>query len=200
MLEALSAIPSVVIGRSTGRIIALELARHHPDKVQALVLLEPAMLTLHPQAETWAQRLRRTVLAAASEDPSAASRAVFRAAPGEEAWESLPAPLCEHLNDASPAVLAEIRGRGLDLSQEPLALSEAEVTGTRQPTRIISAVDSPEALHAVNRRLAELLPSPETALVAGGHLIDPADLAVLNFLHRHLPAVTPITPTWKRGE
>lgn len=43
------------------------------------------------------------------------------------------------------------------------------------------------ALHPVNRRLADLLPNVETALVAGGDVIDPAGPAVLDFLRRHLP-------------
>ncbi|MFI7482493.1 alpha/beta fold hydrolase [Kocuria sp. M1R5S2] len=186
LLEALSATPAVVIGRSTGGVIALELARRHPEKVAALVLLEPALLTLDPQAAAWAEHLRRNVLAAAAEDPTAASEAVFRQALGDEAWESFPQQLRDHFTAASPAVLAEIRGRGLDLSQAPLTLSTEEAAGIRQPTLIVSAQDSPEALHAINRRLAELLPDTESVLVPGGHLLDPAGPAVLDFLTRHL--------------
>jgi pimeloyl-ACP methyl ester carboxylesterase len=187
LLEALSAAPAVVIGRSTGGEIALELARRHPGKVAALVLLEPALFTLDPQAAAWAQQLRQTVLAVAERSPSAASETVLRAALGDEAWGALSAQLRQHFTDASPAVLAEIRGRGLDLSEAPLELSKAEAADMRQPTLIITAEDSPEALHAVNRRLAELLPNTETALVAGGHLVDPAGSTVLDFLDRHLP-------------
>lgn len=187
MLKALSAAPAVLIGRSTGGEIALELARRHPGKVAALVLLEPALFTLDPQAAAWAQQLRQAVLAAAERSPSSASETVLRAALGDEAWEELSAQLRQHFTDASPALLAEIRGRGLDLSEAPLELSKAEAADIRQPTLIITAEGSPEALHAVNRRLAELLPNTETALVAGGHLIDPAGPAVLDFLHRHLP-------------
>ncbi|WP_457972349.1 alpha/beta fold hydrolase [Arthrobacter sp. D1-17] len=187
LLEVLSATPAAVIGRSTGGLIALELARRHPGKVSALVLLEPAVLTLHPEAAAWAQQLRRAVLAAAAQDPSAVSEVVFREALGGGAWESFPEPLREHFISASPAVLAEVRGRGLDLSQAPLELNDVEAAEIRQPTLIVSAEDSPEALHAVNRRLQELLPNTETAHVTGGHLIDPAGPAVLDFLHRHLP-------------
>jgi pimeloyl-ACP methyl ester carboxylesterase len=187
LLVALSATPAAVIGRSTGGVIALELARRHPDKVAALVLLEPAVFSLDPRAASWAEHLRGTVLAAAAADPSAASEVVFREALGNEAWELLPPQVRDHFAASGPAVLAEIRGRGLDLSQAPLQLSEADLAGIRQPTLIVSAQDSPEALHAVNQRLAGLLPDAETALVPGGHLIDPADPAVLDFLHRRLP-------------
>ena len=41
VLAGLHAGPAVVIGRSTGGLIAIELARRFPDKVKALVLLEP---------------------------------------------------------------------------------------------------------------------------------------------------------------
>jgi pimeloyl-ACP methyl ester carboxylesterase len=44
----------VVIGRSTGGLVALALAHRHPDRVRALVLLEPAVFTLDPQATAWA--------------------------------------------------------------------------------------------------------------------------------------------------
>ena len=191
LLEVLSATPAVVIGRSTGGLIALELARRHPEKVRALVLLELAVMTLHPHAAAWAQQLRRTVLEAAEKDPSAVSGVVFREVLGGEAWESFPAALCGHFADVSPAVLAGIRGRGLDLSQAPLELSEADAGEIRRATLIVSAEDSPEALYAVNRRLARLLPNTETVLVAGGHLIDPAGPAVLEFLRRHLPPGSP---------
>src|SRR5688572_16355911 len=46
LLEALSASPAVVIGRSTGGLIALELARRHPEVVRAVALLEPALFTV----------------------------------------------------------------------------------------------------------------------------------------------------------
>ncbi|HVE63020.1 MAG TPA: hypothetical protein VNB94_04380 [Mycobacteriales bacterium] len=44
----------------------------------------------------------------------------------------------------SSAVLAEIRGKGLDLSEEPLDVSIEELAGIGQPTLIVSAEDSPE--------------------------------------------------------
>ncbi|HSL07679.1 MAG TPA: alpha/beta fold hydrolase, partial [Pseudonocardiaceae bacterium] len=46
LVDALAATPAVVIGRSTGGEIALALAHRFPDKVKALVLLEPAVFTV----------------------------------------------------------------------------------------------------------------------------------------------------------
>jgi pimeloyl-ACP methyl ester carboxylesterase len=44
-------------GRSTGGEIALELAHRFPDRVNALVLLEPAVFTVDPEAREWADRV-----------------------------------------------------------------------------------------------------------------------------------------------
>ena len=186
LLDALSATPAVVIGRSTGGLIAVDLARRFPDKVRALVLLEPALFTVEPQAAAWAAQLRRRVMLAAAEYPSSASEVVCREALGDEFWDALPLELRELFTAASPAVLAEIRGRGLDLSEEPLTLSDEELSGIGQPTLIVSSEDSPEVLRRVNERLAEAVPQTEKVLVAGGHLINPAHAAVLDFVGRVL--------------
>lgn len=54
LLAALHVGPAVIVGRSTGGQIPLEFARHFPDKVKALVLLEPALFTIDPKASAWA--------------------------------------------------------------------------------------------------------------------------------------------------
>jgi pimeloyl-ACP methyl ester carboxylesterase len=186
LLDALAATPAVVIGRSTGGQIALELARRCPDRVKALVLLEPAVFTVDPKAAAWADRLRRGVLQAAVENPSAASEAVFREALGDRAWDAFPAELKGLFAAASPTVLAEMRGQGLDLSEQPLHLSAEELAGIRQPTLLVSAEDSPDVLWRVNDRLADALPHAEIVHVAGGHLIDPAHPTILGFVDRIL--------------
>lgn len=186
LLNALSTDPAVVIGRSTGGQIALALAHRFPEMVKGLVLLEPAMFTMDREATAWAERLRLRVLRAATESPSSASEVVFREALGDQAWESIPEELRELFTEASPAVLAEIRGQGLDLSEEPLDLDREQLAGIGQPTLIVSAEDSPEVLRQVNDRLAEALPHAERVVVTGGHLINPAHPAVLGFTSRVL--------------
>jgi pimeloyl-ACP methyl ester carboxylesterase len=186
LLDVLSATPAVVIGRSTGGLIALELARRFPAKVRALVLLEPAMFTVDPEATAWAKELRRRVLRVTAENPSSAAEVVLRDALGDQVWEAMPEDYRQVLASASDAVLAEIRGHGLDLSAEPLHLSDAELDAIAQPTLIVSAEDSPDVLRRVNDRLAAALPHTELVLVPGGHLIDPAHPAVLEFVRRIL--------------
>lgn len=182
LLDALDAQPATVIGRSTGGLVALALARQHPDVVRRLVLLEPAVLSLDDEAIRWAERLRRRVLAAARDDPARAAEAVIVAALGPAVWSALPDPTRDAMNRAGAAVLAEARGSGLDLSADFLGADPSWVSQVSCPTLLVSAEDSPYVLRRVNDRLLELLPDARAAVVPGGHLIHPAHPAVLEFL------------------
>ncbi|TNB70490.1 alpha/beta hydrolase [Arthrobacter sp. BB-1] len=184
LLAALHAGPAVVIGRSTGGQIALELARHVPDKVKGLVLLEPALFRIDPKANAWAINLRRRLLAHAAQDPSTVAEALLRDALGDDVWESFPDDIKSMFVETSPALLAEMRGNGLDLSAEPATWTDAELAAVSCPALIVSGEDSLEACRLVNGRLAETLPHAEPVLVPGGHLIDPAHAAVLSFVDR----------------
>ncbi|MBO1268179.1 alpha/beta fold hydrolase [Arthrobacter cavernae] len=195
LLASLHAGPAVVIGRSTGGEIALGFAHHFPDKVKALVLLEPALFTIDPDAAAWASELRRRVLMKSGADPSSAAETVVRDALGDETWESFPDELKAMFSGTSPAVLAEMRGHGLDLSEDPLDLGEDELAGIRRPTLIISAEDSPAACRLVNARLSGALPYTETVFVPGGHLINPAHPAVLAFIDR----ITARPSSWEQS-
>lgn len=184
LLAALHAGPAVVIGRSTGGLIAVELARRFTDKVKALVLLEPALFTIDPDADAWARNLRLKVLERTAGQPELLAQAIFREVLGAAAWESLPAELQRMFAGTVHAVLAEIKGHGMDLSEDALELDEDALAGIRQPTLIVSAEDSIDACRLVNTRLSGALPHTQTVLVPGGHLINPAHPAVLEFVDR----------------
>ena len=83
VLAALHAGPAIVIGRSTGGLIAIELARRFLDKVKALVLLEPALFTIDQEAEAWARNLRQGVLEQCAGQGGHYAEAVVREALGE---------------------------------------------------------------------------------------------------------------------
>src|SRR5687767_5020702 len=77
LLDRVVGVPAVVIGRSTGGLIALALAIRHRDRVRGLVLLEPAVFALDDEAAAWAAALRSAVLRA---EPGRAGEEVLRAA------------------------------------------------------------------------------------------------------------------------
>jgi hypothetical protein len=112
------------------------------------------------------------------------AEAVVREALGDSAWESFPAEVQQRLAATSPAVLAEIKGHHMDLSEDALDLNEDELAGIRRPALIVSAEDSIEACRRVNSRLSGALPFTHTVLVPGGHFISPAHPEILDFLDR----------------
>lgn len=182
LLDVLSATPAMVIGRSYGGVVALDLAHRYPTKVTALALLEPAMLTLEPNAMAWAEPHVDKVLDAGARDVSLAAEVHLRGVLGDVAWESFPTELKEMFIGNGPAILAELRGRWPDLTAQELA----EIN---QPTLVVSAQDSPEAFRRVDGVLAETLPNSGTVLVEGGHLINPAHPAVLEFADRFMARI-----------
>jgi pimeloyl-ACP methyl ester carboxylesterase len=184
LLAALHAGPAVVIGHGTGGLIAIELTRRFPDKVKSLVLLEPALFTIDPVAEAWARDLRRKVLERSAARPELLAETMIREALGDGSWETLPDELKQTVGGTGHAVLAEIRGHRMDLSEDALELDEDALAGVRRLTLIVSAQDSPGAYRLVNARLSGALPFTRTVLVPGGHLINPAHPAVLDFVDR----------------
>ncbi|CAN5737951.1 alpha/beta hydrolase [soil metagenome] len=177
LLDALAATPAVVIGRSYGGEIALDLARRYPTKVAALALLEPAILSLDPEGNTWLRRLTDKVLEAGASDISSVAEVFLGEVIGDEAWESFPTKLKKMFIGNGPAILAELRGGPLELTAEELAEID-------QPTLMVSATDSPEVFRRVDDVVAEALPNCETVLVEGGHFINPAHPAILEFVDR----------------
>ncbi|MGH2700033.1 MAG: alpha/beta fold hydrolase [Actinomycetota bacterium] len=177
LLDALSATPAVIIGRSYGGEIAIDLARRYPAKVTALALLEPAALSLDPEGMAWVQPVVDKVLEAGARDVSSVAEVFLRDVVGDEGWESFPTELKKMFIGNGPAILAELRGRSLDLTAQELA----EI---KQPSLIVSAKDSPEAFRRVDGVVAEALPNSETVLIEGDHFINPAHPAVLEFVDR----------------
>jgi pimeloyl-ACP methyl ester carboxylesterase len=194
LLDGLDGAPAVVVGRSTGGQIALALAVRRPELVRALVLLEPAVFTLVPEAAAWAGELRAKVLKAAEQDPSAASRAVLEEALGADTWAGFPAEVQELFTAGATGMLAEMAGDGLDLSLSAFAPDAEELHAVRQPTLVLSGASSYPWARAVDDRLVAALPDARHEVVPGGHLIHPAHPAVLDFVAQVLRAADPGQP------
>jgi esterase len=176
LLAALDATPAVVIGRSYGGSVAIDLALRHPECVRALVLLEAVPESLDAEAEQWVRGVIRRALAAGQRGPAAAAEALHREVLGDAGWAALPQETRRIVIGNGPAILADLRDDGfLDFGPHDLARID-------KPTLIVSAADSPPAFRRANARAAAAIPGARTALVGGGHLVDPADPAVLAFV------------------
>lgn len=183
VLAAVAREPAVLIGRSTGGLIALAVAIEHPELVRALVLLEPAVFGMDAEARDWAAGVRQAVLAAATGDESDAARAMFDHALGPDLWQELSPDARDVLVRGSPALLGEMRGHGLDLSADPFQPTGQQLRSVGAvPTLVVSGESSITAARIVDERLVEQIPGARHEVVPGGHLIDPAHPVVREFV------------------
>jgi pimeloyl-ACP methyl ester carboxylesterase len=175
LIDALAAEPAVVIGRSAGGEIAVDLALRYPDRVRALALLEGGGLTLGEAAMRWIAAVDEQVFAAAEADMSSVAESLFRAVAGDGGWDDLPQPIKDMLAANGPAIVADERNGYLDVRAEQLGTIV-------QPALLVAAQDSPPEFAEVTNLMAAAMPSARVEWVEGGHLINPAHPAVLGFV------------------
>jgi esterase len=175
LIDALDAAPAILIGRSQGGEIAVDLALRYPDRVRALALLEGGGLSLSESFTRWLADLDEQVFAAAEADMNTVGEAMLRNVVGEAGWEGLPDPVKEIFTANGPAIVAEHRGGLLDVSAEQL--------GTiAQPTLLLGATGSGPAFAEATNLTAAAMPSARLEWIEGGHIINPAHTVVLGFI------------------
>lgn len=182
LLDVLEASPAIVIGRSYGGTIAADVALRYPDRVRALVMLEPdAPREMAPKAAAWidalAKRLRDV---AARKGTDAVGEALITAVAGEGAWRSFPDQWQRVVTQNGPAILAELAGEWW------LAADAGALATITQPTLLVAAAESPPEFHESIDVFAGGLPDVRTELVGGDHIIDPAAPEVIAFVEEAL--------------
>ena len=182
LLRALDAEPAVLIGRSYGGTVALELALRHPASALGIALLEAGTKGLSPEYDEWFDSVATTAERAASER---GAEAVGEVVVGHVfgAWEELPAVWRDVFTMNGPALLAEVRG-----GEET---DNARLAELRVPALVVTADNSPEPIRQGSAALERALPQARTARVGGDHAIDPAGPDVLAFVSSVLGATTP---------
>jgi esterase len=78
LLRALDAVPALLIGRSYGGTVALDLALRQPEAVLGLALLEAGPMGLSPDYDAWFASLRESVDELAAGRVDAIGEAVLR--------------------------------------------------------------------------------------------------------------------------
>ncbi|MGH3042647.1 MAG: alpha/beta fold hydrolase [Gaiellaceae bacterium] len=175
LIDALAAAPAIVIGRSQGGEIAVDLALRYPNRIRALALLEGGGLSLSEALMRWLADLDERVFAAAEADMNTVGETMLRSVLGDAGWEELPEQVKQIFTANGPAIVAEHRGGLLDVSA-------AQLGTIVQPTLIVGAKDSLPALAEVTNLMARAMPLAKVEWVEGGHLINPTHSAVLAFI------------------
>jgi esterase len=180
LLDSLGASPAVVIARSYGGEVATDLTLRYPEHVRALALLEAAPVELLPAATEWTRALRdRLCKVAAQAGMDAVGESLIGEVLGEGAWDSLPDDVRRIFTQNGPAALADLNGEWLNADAAALA-------ALHQPVLLLAASDSPPEFREPNDVMTDALPNARSAVVGGGHLIDPADPVVLAFVEEVL--------------
>jgi pimeloyl-ACP methyl ester carboxylesterase len=169
LLRALDAEPAILVGRSWGGTIALDLALREPQSVLGIALLEAGPLGLHPGYDAWFATLRAAAESAAAER---VGEVVMREVFG--AWEELPHAWRDVFTRNGPALLAELRGGELTDNDR---FGELAV-----PALVVTADGSPDPIRRCSEALARALPGARSVAVGGDHAIDPAGPDVLQFV------------------
>ena len=176
LIDALEASPVVVIGRSYGGAVAVDLALRYPDCVRAVVQLEgDGGVTLSPVAMRELAELEQQLFPGGEVEMSTVGERAVRTILGNEAWERLPDEARQVFADNGPALAAELRGGYPDVTVEELGTID-------KPMLLVGAKDSVFDYSEVIDITAAALPSAHVEWVEGGHAINPAHPVVLQFI------------------
>jgi esterase len=179
LLRTLDAEPAILVGRSYGGTVALELTLRHPESVLGIALLEAGPLGLSPEYDNWFESVREKIEEVRVD---AVGETVLRDVFG--AWEELPQVWRDVFTANGQALLTEIRGG--ELLADNSGLGELSV-----PALVVTADSSPEPIQRGSEALARAVPQARSVRVGGGHAIDPAGPDVRAFISEVLAARAP---------
>jgi pimeloyl-ACP methyl ester carboxylesterase len=174
LIRALELSPAVVIGRSQGGEIAVDLALRYPDRIRALALLEGGGMSLSPEFARWSKQVLAPVFAGGGGRIAGRRDDVSRG-PRRRRLGRAPGRGAPGVRREQPAILAEEQGALLEVT-------EAQLRTIDRPVLVVGARDSGPAFADVAERTARAIPTARLEWVDGSHLIDAAHPAALAFV------------------
>lgn len=163
VLDQLGVERASVLGTSGGGCIALELARRHPERVDHLILHDPALVHALPEGDQMHADLGRKLAADRRELGAEGTLEGFlRHAYGDAEWERMPQEVTRR-TAANGAVFLDEEYDALTGTRPP-APDE-----TLPPATVLLGAASPAFLAPLCERVANALGAP-VRVVPGGHL------------------------------
>ena len=151
LIRTLDLAPCLLVGSSSGAVIALDVARRHGDLLRGVVLSEPPLFSLDPDAgrALMGELAPRVEAAMAVGGPPAAVDAFFAAiCPG--LWSQLDETRKDRYRANAGIGFADLRAPSLDVTASDLA-------AVTLPTLVIAGDTSHPALRSIAHRLAAAL-------------------------------------------
>ena len=214
LLDSLAIERAAVVGYSAGSASSIQLALRHPERVSALILVEPVA----PGKGPVMPRPIFTVFFRNDFVYWATVTYFYRMVAG--AWAGVPGRLTPEekaqvrtLLASLLPVSARVDGSSFDTYVSTPGLLNASGNDypfekIRVPTLVVSAVDDPLALHANARALAERIPGARLfAVPGGGHMLlghhEEVRQGIAEFLHENgVPGPSPneeVNWSWQRS-
>lgn len=142
LLDAIGLGPAAVFGSSSAGPIALEVALRHPDRVRRVVIHEPALFTVLPQAlveEAFASLTPMIEQAVAAGGPAAGQQALLGALAGVAGFDSLATAEVRERWLTNAELVFQMEFPNMLLGYRP---DEGAIAATRVPVQTMRAEES----------------------------------------------------------
>jgi pimeloyl-ACP methyl ester carboxylesterase len=148
-----------VVGHSRGGRVAYELARRHPDKVEALVLADPGLVLdgHEDRRDDFRQRALRHIEAGEVERGLAL---FIDTVSGEDTWRRMVPWFKQMATDNAGTLFGQV-------GESPLLLAEADARALDKPVLLVGGALSPPPYPAILAALHEWLPNSQYLRIAG---------------------------------
>jgi 3-oxoadipate enol-lactonase len=164
LIDALDLAPCLVVGSSGGALIAIDLALRYSELLRGVVLSEPPLFSLDPDAgQAFMSELAPRIEEAIASGGLRAGVDAFMSTVCMEMWLTLDDDRRDRLRDN-----AEISFT--DLNAPPLEVEDADLAGVMVATSVVAGTTSLPVFRSVARRLAALLPDARVVEIVGGHV------------------------------